>query len=300
VNRSAVYCDSGTPGGSASNRVRVEPEPAPAEVRSTPQEPEAVDPSPIHRGHTRRPPLPCPHLDRRHRPSRPRVLDHRRHGSCLVRRLLARVLRRPPRTRRHSSHALLLLPIPPELLPIPLEPQLGEPAPRDAHSTNQQVADVSSFLAPIGQHQPPRSSCLSDRVDLYELATARDDGQVNRRTVRALVVVLGTIGILSAGSGVASAEPAAQNHSRASEPGCIWFWWIDRWICRDVDDPPSSPGHADAGEGDQPDGRRTRASEAERDQRSGRTADPPPTRGTADDSDGADARRTERRERVPG
>jgi Protein of unknown function (DUF3455) len=144
------------------------------------------------------------------------------------------------------------------------------------------------------------SSCLSDRVDLYERATARDDGRVNRRTVRALVVVLGTIGILSAGSGVASAELAARSQSRASEPGCVWFWWIDRWICRDVDDPPSSSGHADADDGDQPDGRRAQASEAERGQRAGRTADPPPTRGTADDSDGGDARRTEGREGVSG
>jgi hypothetical protein len=47
---------------------------------------------------------------------------------------------------------------------------------------------------------------------------------VNRRTVRALVVVLGTIGILFAGSSVASAEPAAQIQSRASAPGCVWFW----------------------------------------------------------------------------
>jgi hypothetical protein len=143
------------------------------------------------------------------------------------------------------------------------------------------------------------SSCLSDRVALYELATAGDDGRVNRRTVRALVVVLGTIGILFAGSGVASAEPAAQSQSRASEPGCVWFWWIDRWICRDVDDPPPS-GQADAGDGDQPDARRTRASDAERGQRAGPTADPPPTRGTADDSDGGDARRTERREGASG
>ena len=150
----------------------------------------------------------------------------------------------------------------------------------------------------------PRAQALGrvlvfDRVDLYELAAARDDGWVNRRTVRALVVVLGAIGILSAGSGVASAEPAAQSESRASEPGCVWFWWIDRWICRDVDDPPSSSGQADAGDGDQPDGRRAPASDAERGQRAGRTADPPPTRGTAD-GDGGDARRTEGREGVPG
>jgi hypothetical protein len=67
----------------------------------------------------------------------------------------------------------------------------------------------------------------SDRV-----ATARDDGQVNRRTVYALVMVL-TIGILFAGSGVASAEPAAQSQNRASPSDCVWFWWIDRWVCRD-------------------------------------------------------------------
>jgi hypothetical protein len=113
------------------------------------------------------------------------------------------------------------------------------------------------------------------------LATARDDGRVNRRAVRALIVVLGAIGILFAGSGAASAEQAVQIQSRASAPDCIWFWWIDRWICRGVDDPPS-PADVDAGDGDQPDGRRARASEAERGQRAGRTADPPPTRGTAD------------------
>jgi hypothetical protein len=58
---------------------------------------------------------------------------------------------------------------------------------------------------------------------------------VNHRSVRALVVVLSTIGILSAGSGVASAEPAAQSQSRASASDCVWFWWLDRWICRDQD-----------------------------------------------------------------
>jgi hypothetical protein len=67
------------------------------------------------------------------------------------------------------------------------------------------------------------------------LATARDDGRVNHRTVCALVVVLSTTGILFAGSGVASAESAAQSQSRASASDCVWFWWIDRWVCRDRD-----------------------------------------------------------------
>jgi hypothetical protein len=87
---------------------------------------------------------------------------------------------------------------------------------------------------------------------------------VSRRTVRALVIVL-TIGMIFAGSGVASAEPAAESQSRASASDCVWFWWIDRWICRGVDDPPP-PAHVDAGDGDQPDGRRARASEAGRGQ----------------------------------
>src|SRR3954447_21803345 len=101
----------------------------------------------------------------------------------------------------------------------------------------------------------PSTRRTSDRM-----VTARDDGRVNRRTVHALVMVL-TIGILFAGSGVASAEPAAQSQSRASASDCLWFWWIDRWICRRVDHPPSS-AHEDAGDGDQPDSRRARASEA--------------------------------------
>ena len=143
----------------------------------------------------------------------------------------------------------------------------------DVDRADQQVIQQAAARLRYRDHRgvrEPQAQALGrvlvfDRVDLYELATARDDGRVNRRTVRALFVVLGTIGILSTGSGLASAEPAPQSQSRASEPGCVWFWWIDRWICR-REDHALPPAHVDSGGGDQPDSRRARDSEAGRGQ----------------------------------
>ena len=73
---------------------------------------------PLQRSHTRRSPLPRTHVERQPRHNHPRVLDDRRNGPCLVRWLLAGILRRPTRTQRHPDHVLLLFPAPLASIPF--------------------------------------------------------------------------------------------------------------------------------------------------------------------------------------